>query len=113
MTDQHPHESDDVLRVLHESAEQVYCASEKAIVAAAAGYHSAASEPCDPKGMAQALVMLHTESLGLDRSVCLRDVYEFLELAYHPQAGENTAHPADVLYDRFGRGADDDAPPLS
>lgn len=52
----------------------VYCASEKAIAAAALAY------PDNDAGrLADALIAVHHPGLGLDRSVCLRDVLRALE----------------------------------
>lgn len=52
----------------------VYCASARAIIAATAAYQAATGEYADPSGLAAAFVAAHAATLGLDRSVCLRDL---------------------------------------
>lgn len=76
----------------------VYCGSETAIQVAAAAYPGN-----DARKLADALIAAHHPKLGLDRSVCLRDVYDALSRAYHPQ-NPTPAHPADFVEQRFGRG---------
>jgi hypothetical protein len=80
--------------------EGVYCASEKAIQNATTGYFSACGQFANPAGLAHALICAHHPSLGSDRSVCLRDVIEVLERAFHPQ-NPTVAHPADVVTKHF------------
>jgi hypothetical protein len=43
----------------------------------------------------------HDAALGLDRSVCLRDVIDALDLAYHPQ-NPTPLHPVDFVRREFG-----------
>lgn len=57
-----------------QSAHPVYCASEEAIAAAALAH----GLPLDPDKLTDALIAAHHPDLGLDRSVCLRDVVEAL-----------------------------------
>lgn len=67
---------DAVERVLDDWPEPVYCASEKAIIAATVAYALAAGVQADAKGLAAAMVAAHAVELGLDRSVCLRDLVD-------------------------------------
>jgi hypothetical protein len=46
------------------------------------------------------LVAAHDPALGFERSVCLRDVYNVLSNAFHPQ-NPTDWHPADVIERAF------------
>lgn len=74
----------------------VYCASPRAIAAATL----ACGSPVPAPALADALIAAHDPMLGSDRSVCLRDVIEALEEAYHPQ-NPSQMHPADFVTKRF------------
>jgi hypothetical protein len=56
----------------------VYCASEPAIERAAVAYRHRSGGFAHSGGLADALIAAHHPSLGLDRSVCLRDVVQAL-----------------------------------
>lgn len=74
----------------------VYCASEKAIKAAAAAY------PGNDAGrLADALIACHDRALGLDRSVCLRDVVERMQRVDVPH-NEVRFDIARFLVEEFG-----------
>jgi hypothetical protein len=61
----------------HESAVvDVYCASPRAIRAAALAYYNSAGQFADTAALAAALIAAHHPGLGLDRSVCLGDIKE-------------------------------------
>jgi hypothetical protein len=55
----------------------VYCGSPAAIKAATAAYMTEDGD--DAEKLTSAFIAMHHPSLGLDRSVCLRDVVEWLE----------------------------------
>lgn len=88
-------EVESVFEVLDEHEGRVYCASELAIVAATVAYRNEAGEYADPKGLAAAMIAAHSKTLGLDRSVCLRDIVEAPERA--PLVGKSKDNFADRL----------------
>lgn len=71
-------------------SESVYCASPRAIAAAVRAYPEN-----NAGGLADALVAVHHPTLGLDRSVCLRDILTALRRAEHHDG-------ADVIAREFG-----------
>lgn len=77
----------------------VYCASPKAIKAAALAYGPESNAFL----LADALIAAHHEKLGEERSVCLRDILEALDAAYHPQ-NPVPHHPGDFIRGKFGAG---------
>lgn len=78
----------------------VYCASEAAIKAATIG-HQFRGGPARPGALADALIQAHHPRLGLDRSVCLRDVVDYLRGLGHTWSFA-AAHE---LEDEFGSGS--------
>lgn len=77
-----------------------YCASPAAIRAAATAYPgNDPAVPAVPAGLADALRAAHSPALGLDRSVCLRDVVEALRDSMH--WSEDNAY-ADFIAQKFG-----------
>jgi hypothetical protein len=78
----------------------VYCASPSAIAAATAGYLKGARRLADPAGLTDALVAAHDPALGLERSVCLRDVYDEIRISGRQLDGVNLA---EWLKRRFAR----------
>lgn len=86
----------DVFRILSaECGGPVYCASVPAIAAAVAAYPDN-----DAQKLTDALIGLHHPSLGLDRSVTLRDVIAFLDGL---EIGELTCLGADAACEALER----------
>lgn len=83
----------------------VYCASERAIVAAAFEYHEESGEFADANGLAAALVAAHKPELGLDRSVCLRDVIDALRGPEGQGYFAGAREVAEFLEREFGSGS--------
>lgn len=73
----------------------VYCASPKAIKAASLAYGPTNNAYL----LADALIAAHHENLGLDRSVCLRDVVEWMRSRLEP--GGTWDYVADVVEREF------------
>lgn len=69
-----------------DDSQGVYCASDRAIEAAAAAYPGN-----DPALLANALIAAHSASLGLYRSVCYMDARDALLEACAKHAGCGTA----------------------
>lgn len=83
----------------------VYCGSPAAIAAAVGGYLRGAGHLADTSGLTDALIAAHNPDLGLERSVCLRDVLEVLRGAGSPQYAGTYADAAELIATEFDKRA--------
>lgn len=90
-----------------QTGDSVYCASAWAIEAATVAFCRREGFIVPVGALSDALIAAHHPDLGLDRSVCLRDVVEALRAAADGRASEvrSPLHAARFIEQEFG-GAD-------
>jgi hypothetical protein len=93
-----------------DSERPVYCASEAAIKAATLAYGFGGITGRSHAPLADALIAAHHPNLGLDRSVCLRDVVEVLRsmstcAAFRTSKQQAAAELAEFIEREFGADA--------